>query len=173
MVLGDLDVAGLEGTAGAITAKGGTALAVAGDLTDEGPAARLIDAAVARFGRIDILVNNVGGSRNAKIWEMKADDWDFVLRLNLRSTFLCTRAAVPHMMRQRLRPDRLHVVRSPRGHAVDRVLPGRLRLLRGQGRRPRLRPGRGARARPSTVSMSTPWRPAPSTPSASGPVCAA
>ena len=50
---------------------------------------------------IDILVNNVGGSRNAKIWEMKADDWDFVLRLNLRSTFLCTRAAVPHMMRRR------------------------------------------------------------------------
>jgi NAD(P)-dependent dehydrogenase (short-subunit alcohol dehydrogenase family) len=43
----------------------------------------------------------VGGSRNAKIWEMPAADWDFVLRLNLRSTFLCTRAAAPHMMRQR------------------------------------------------------------------------
>jgi len=43
----------------------------------------------------------VGGSRNAKIWEMKAEDWDFVLRLNLRSTFLCTRAAVPAMMRQK------------------------------------------------------------------------
>jgi len=38
-------------------------------------------------------------SRNAKIWEMQAEDWDFVLRLNLRPTFLCTRAAVPHMMR--------------------------------------------------------------------------
>ena len=54
-----------------------------------------------RGGQLDILVNNVGGSRNARIWEMKADDWDFVLRLNLRSTFLCTRAAVPHMMRRR------------------------------------------------------------------------
>ena len=101
VALGDLDAAGLEGTASAITAKGGAALTVAGDLTEEGSAARLIDAAVERFGRIDILVNNVGGSRNAKIWEMKADDWDFVLRLNLRSTFLCTRAAVPHMMRRR------------------------------------------------------------------------
>jgi 3-oxoacyl-[acyl-carrier protein] reductase len=46
-------------------------------------------------------VNDVGGSRNAKIWEMKVEDWDFVLRLNLRPTFLCTRAAVPHMMRRR------------------------------------------------------------------------
>ena len=45
VALGDLDAAGLEGTAGAITAKGGAALTVAGDLTEEGPAARLIDAA--------------------------------------------------------------------------------------------------------------------------------
>jgi len=55
----------------------------------------------------EVVVAQVGvrsrgsGSRNAKIWEMKAEDWDFVLRLNLRPTFLCTRAAVPHMMRQR------------------------------------------------------------------------
>src|SRR5688572_17725354 len=69
-VLGDVDGAGLEGTAGAITDKGGTAVTVVGDLTEEGPAARLIEAAIERFGRIDILVNNVGGSRNARIWEM-------------------------------------------------------------------------------------------------------
>src|SRR4029077_18894870 len=82
-------------------ASGARVVSVAGDLTEEEPARRLIDTAVERFGRIDILVNNVGGSRNAKIWEMTVEDWDFVLRLNLRSTFLCTRAAVPHMMRQR------------------------------------------------------------------------
>jgi len=101
VVLGDLDAAELERAAASITAGGGTALAVAGDLTEEAPAERLIAAAVERFGHLDILVNNVGGSRNAKIWEMKAEDWDFVLRLNLRSTFLCTRAAVPHMMGRR------------------------------------------------------------------------
>ncbi len=101
VVLGDLEPSGLERTVAAIAAVGGTALAVAGDLTEEESARRLIDAAVDRFGRVDILVNNVGGSRNAKIWEMRAEDWDFVLRLNLRPTFLCTRAAVPHMMRQR------------------------------------------------------------------------
>ncbi|MEL0110423.1 MAG: SDR family NAD(P)-dependent oxidoreductase, partial [Rickettsiales bacterium] len=47
------------------------------------------------------LVNNVGGSRNAKIWDMPVEDWDHTIKLNLRGTFLCTRAAVPHMMRRK------------------------------------------------------------------------
>jgi 3-oxoacyl-[acyl-carrier protein] reductase len=101
VVLGDLDAAGLADTAARITSAGGVALTVVGDVTEEAPAAHLIQTAVDRYGRLDILVNNVGGSRTAKIWEMTVADWDFVLRLNLRSTFLCTRYAVPHMMRQR------------------------------------------------------------------------
>jgi 3-oxoacyl-[acyl-carrier protein] reductase len=101
LVLGDLDAAGLEDTAASITSAGGVALPVVGDVTEEAPASYLIQTAVERYGRLDILVNNVGGSRTAKIWEMTAADWDFVLRLNLRSTFLCTRYAVPHMMQQR------------------------------------------------------------------------
>jgi NAD(P)-dependent dehydrogenase (short-subunit alcohol dehydrogenase family) len=101
VALGDVDAAGLERTAARIVEAGGAALAVTGDLTEEEPARQLVEAAIARFGRLDILVNNVGGSRNAKVWEMSAADWDFVLRLNLRPAFLCTRAAVPHMMRQR------------------------------------------------------------------------
>jgi 3-oxoacyl-[acyl-carrier protein] reductase len=101
VALGDTDEAGLGRAAAAIEKAGGTAVTVVGDLTEEAPAARLIDAAVDRLGGLDILVNNVGGSRNQKIWEMPVEDWDFVLRLNLRSTFLCTRAAVRHMMRAR------------------------------------------------------------------------
>ena len=101
VILGDVDTPGLERAVAAIAGAGGRAAAVVGDVTEEGPAARLIAAAVEQRGRLDILVNNVGGSRNARIWEMTAEDWDFVLRLNLRSAFLCTRAAVPHMMRRR------------------------------------------------------------------------
>ncbi len=101
VVLGDMDTNGAEQTAARIKAAGGAALSVAGDLTEEAVAVQLIEAAVEHFDRLDILINVVGGSRTAKIWEMSVADWDFVLRLNLRSTFLCTRYAVPHMMQQR------------------------------------------------------------------------
>ena len=102
VVLGDVDGGALDGVVTRIGAAGGRAAGVVGDVTEEEPAARLVAAAVERGGgRLDILVNNVGGSRNARIWEMSAADWDFTLRLNLRSTFLCTRAAVPHMMKRR------------------------------------------------------------------------
>jgi len=101
VVLGDVDGPGLERAVALIAKAGGQAVSFVGDVTEEEPARRLIGVAVERWGRLDILVNNVGGSRNARIWEMTAEDWDFVLRLNLRSTFLCTRAAVPHMMMRR------------------------------------------------------------------------
>jgi hypothetical protein len=67
VVIGDIDGAGLTRTAAAISSAGGTTAAVTGDLTEEGGAAALIDTAVDRHGRIDILVNNLGGSRNAKV----------------------------------------------------------------------------------------------------------
>jgi len=101
VALCDIDAAGLDRTVADISAKGGQAFGLIGDVTDEEPAGRLIADAVARYGRLDILVNNVGGGRRGKIWEMTVEDWDSVIRLNLRSTFLCTRAAVPHMMQQR------------------------------------------------------------------------
>jgi NAD(P)-dependent dehydrogenase (short-subunit alcohol dehydrogenase family) len=101
LALGDIDRVGLERTVADIVKSGGQAFGVVGDVTDEEPATRLVDDAVARYGRLDILVNNVGGSRSAKIWEMTAEQWDFVIRLNLRSAFLCTRAAARHMMTQR------------------------------------------------------------------------
>ncbi len=101
VAIGDIDGVGLEDTASAITAAGGEAMTIVGDLTEEETAIRLIEGAVERFGRIDILVNNVGGARNSKIWEMSVEDWDHTLRLNLRGTFLCTRHAAPHMMKQR------------------------------------------------------------------------
>ena len=101
LVCGDVDEAGLERTVARIVDDGGTAIAVVGDLTEPGPANALIDAAIEGFGRIEILVNNVGGGRPGRIWELPEADWDYVLKLNLRSAFLCTRAAVPHMIRQR------------------------------------------------------------------------
>ena len=101
VVIGDIDAAALESAARALTEAGGQVATVLGDVSEEGPAAALVTAAVERFGRVDILVNNVGRSRYAKIWEMSVEDWDFAIHVNLRAAFLCTRAAVHHMMRQR------------------------------------------------------------------------
>jgi 3-oxoacyl-[acyl-carrier protein] reductase len=101
VVGGDVDSTALDQTVDEIMSHGGTALGVLGDLTQAAPAKALIDAAVERYGRLEILVNNVGGGRPGRIWELPEETWDGVLTLNLRAMFLCTRAAAPQMMRQR------------------------------------------------------------------------
>jgi NAD(P)-dependent dehydrogenase (short-subunit alcohol dehydrogenase family) len=102
LALGDIDGPALEKTVADIQAKGGRAFGLVGDVTDEAGAAKLVSEAASRHGgRLDILVNNVGGGARGKIWDMKLEDWDAVIRLNLRGTFLCTRAAAPVMMKQR------------------------------------------------------------------------
>lgn len=101
LVLGDIEGKALARTLADVAALDCAAHTVVGDLTEEAVAAQLIDAAISTFGQIDGLVNNLGGSRNAKIWEMSVEDWDYTLRLNLRGTFLCTRFAAPHMMARR------------------------------------------------------------------------
>ncbi len=98
LVLGDIDGAELERAAAEIAGLGRRVHTIAGDLTEEATAEQLIGTAISQFGQIDGLVNNLGGSRNAKIWDMSTEDWDHTLRLNLRGMFLCTRFAVPHMM---------------------------------------------------------------------------
>lgn len=98
LVLLDQDAAGLERTAAEL---GVPALTIVADVTEEAPVAEAFSRVEAAHGRLDVLVNNVGGSRNAKLWAMTLEQWDFTLRLNLRSAFLCTRAALGPMMRQR------------------------------------------------------------------------
>jgi 3-oxoacyl-[acyl-carrier protein] reductase len=84
-----------------ITEAGGTALAVQGDVSEEAGANAVIKAATDAYGRIDILVNNAGTTRDNVIMLMSADDFDTVLDTNLRSTWLCSKAAVRSMMRKR------------------------------------------------------------------------
>ncbi len=84
-----------------IKSNGGEALAVQADVADETQAANLIKATTAAYGRIDILVNNAGTTRDNVIMMMKPEDFDFVLRTNLRSAWLCAKAAIRAMMRKR------------------------------------------------------------------------
>ena len=90
-----------EDLAQEITAMGGRALPVQGDVSQEEAANALIKTTVDHFGRIDILVNNAGTTRDNVIMMMSADDFDTVIQTNLRSTWLCSKAAVRAMMRKR------------------------------------------------------------------------
>ncbi|MBM3646911.1 MAG: SDR family oxidoreductase [Alphaproteobacteria bacterium] len=101
LVLADVDTAGLAETERQIEATGQSAMAFTADVTEEAPVKALFAAVFKAHGRLDILVNDVGGGTTGRIWEAKLEDWDFVLRLNLRSAFLCTREAAAHMRERR------------------------------------------------------------------------
>jgi 3-oxoacyl-[acyl-carrier protein] reductase len=76
-------------------------LAVVADVSQSADAARLVEAVVAQYGRVDILVNNAGINRDQLVMRMSDDDWDMVIGVDLRSVFLCTRAALRYMVKQR------------------------------------------------------------------------
>jgi len=97
----DMVPEGVEALAAEIKAMAGEAIAVQGNVTVAADAERMIDAAVAAFGRVDILVNNAGITRDALLLRMKDEDWDAVLTVNLKGAFLCSRAAAKVMSKQR------------------------------------------------------------------------
>jgi len=71
------------------------------DLTDATSLGKLIDQTLARFGRVDALVNTVGGYRGGKpVHETDLADWDFLFNINVRTTLLCCRAVIPQMLKQ-------------------------------------------------------------------------
>jgi NAD(P)-dependent dehydrogenase (short-subunit alcohol dehydrogenase family) len=87
----DIDEPGAEQTAAAIAALGRRAIAKGCDMADPGAIVATVAACDAAFGRIDILVNNVGIGHRARPEELELDDWRRVLAVNLDGTFLCTR----------------------------------------------------------------------------------
>jgi 3-oxoacyl-[acyl-carrier protein] reductase len=91
----------LESTAAEIKALNRQALAVTADVSSKDDVNRMVEAAVTTFGHIDIMVNNAGVTRDQLLMRMSDEEWDTVLNIDLKSAFLCTRAVLRHMMRQR------------------------------------------------------------------------
>lgn len=87
----------LEAVAADIEDAGGQALAVPADLTREADVTRLHDEAIERFDRVDILVNNAGVGAYGSIEETSVEDFDRMMAVNMRATFLATRAFLPAM----------------------------------------------------------------------------
>ncbi len=95
------DAAAAEAVLADIRSAGGDAIAVGGDAADGTAAEQLVKAAIDRFGRLDIVVNNAGVTRDTLLMKMRDEDWDTVLTTNLRSVFVVSRAATRLMVRQR------------------------------------------------------------------------
>jgi NAD(P)-dependent dehydrogenase (short-subunit alcohol dehydrogenase family) len=87
----------------AVRSKGGEALALQTDVTDEQSTREMADKTVQRFGGIDVLVNNAAFFSSIvkkPFYEISGDEWDAVLRVNLKGPFLCSKAVYPQMKKQ-------------------------------------------------------------------------
>ena len=87
-------------TVNLVVQQGGAAVANAGDLTKADEVRGMVEQLIKEWGKIDILVNNAGDVRDALLTKMTEEDWDFVVDLNLKGSFLCARAVAPHMIEQ-------------------------------------------------------------------------
>jgi 3-oxoacyl-[acyl-carrier protein] reductase len=84
-----------------ISAAGGTAIAVGGDISDKDSATAMIDEAVAAHGAIEILINNAGVIKDALLLRMKDEQFDFTMQVNMYGTYYCTHKVLPGMVRGR------------------------------------------------------------------------
>ena len=90
----------VEETADLIKAGGGRAVAVTGDAATEGDVQKMVAAGVKAFGKLDLLVNNAGdGGPTKRVQEYTTDDWFYTINSCLTSSYMCTRFAVPEMIR--------------------------------------------------------------------------
>jgi len=104
VVVADINLAGAERVAAEIVAAGGTAMAVAVDLGSEASISAMVEATIARFGRIDVLHNNAANTsagqmvKDASLAAMEAEVWDAAFDINTRGTMLVTKHVAPHMI---------------------------------------------------------------------------
>jgi 3-oxoacyl-[acyl-carrier protein] reductase len=109
-----------EETGAAIEAAGGRALLIAGPIEEQATAARLVDAAIDAFGRLDIVVNNAGITTSGlPLHEATADEIMLQFRVHCHGAFMLTKAAVPHLLKQQ-RGDMVYISST----APAKLIPG-------------------------------------------------
>jgi NAD(P)-dependent dehydrogenase (short-subunit alcohol dehydrogenase family) len=114
VVVNDADASAAQGAVAQIAGTGGKAVAEPGAVGPTETAERLVERAVAEYGRLDVLVTNAGVLRDRMLWRMSDEEFDTVVDVHLRGTFTCARAAVRHM-REQGDGGRIVVVGSPAG----------------------------------------------------------
>ena len=99
-ILAAQDVAQAERTAEEARHLGGEAMALRADIGNEASMVAAVEAVAARFGRLDVLVNNAGASGRGALLDLPVEDWDRVFAVNTRGAFLAARTAARQMIRQ-------------------------------------------------------------------------
>jgi len=97
----DVEVNRAQDTVAAVTALGRRALAVKANVAEWTDVKAMADQVATELGRVDILINNAGITRDGLLLRMKEEDWNLVLDVNLKGTFHCTKAVLPALMKQR------------------------------------------------------------------------
>lgn len=97
----DIDCAGVKALAAKLTSAGGSAFGFEADVRDRAALARAVEDAIARFGRIDILINNAGVYPRQNFLDMTETQWDTLQAINLKSVFTLTKLVLPHMVEKR------------------------------------------------------------------------
>jgi NADP-dependent 3-hydroxy acid dehydrogenase YdfG len=116
VVLGARRVDRLESLARELTGRGGKALAVATDVTHYDQVKRLVDAAVATYGRLDVMLNNAGLMPMSPLERLKVADWDRMIDVNIKGVLYGIAAALPYMQQQKV--GHIINVASVAGHKV-------------------------------------------------------
>jgi 3-oxoacyl-[acyl-carrier protein] reductase len=98
VAVNDKNLAKANETVKMVLDRGGSAKAYGADLTKAAEVQEMIDQIIKEWGCLDILVNNAGDVRDALLTKMTEEAWDFVVDLNLKGSFLCSRAVAPHMI---------------------------------------------------------------------------
>ena len=99
-IIVSIDLLDAEALVQTITSRGGSAIALTADVSDEEAVESAFRQTLDRFGRIDVLVNNVGQFADIErraFWEIPTEEWDRLMAVNVRSVFLCSRAAAEPM----------------------------------------------------------------------------
>lgn len=100
VAIGDVNAPKAEEVVDLIESRGGKALFIEADVSQDDHAHRLADEAAGAFGGIDILFNNVGIQTYGTVWDTPEDVWDRTLAVNLKSFYLVSRHCIPHMMKR-------------------------------------------------------------------------
>ncbi|MFM1818556.1 MAG: hypothetical protein RIS61_154, partial [Actinomycetota bacterium] len=99
VVVTDTNIEGAEATTKSIVDEGLKAVTMIADISNRDACYKLIEDTVAKFGKIDVLINNAGINRRGPLMDLTDEDWDLTLQVNVTSMFHLCRAAIPHMIK--------------------------------------------------------------------------